>query len=110
MAAPERGDLVWLDFNPQAGHEQAGRRPALVLTPRGYHQRYAVRGGLPDHQPGEGVSVRGAAAGGAGDRWRRAGGSGQELDRHVRRIEVAGRAPDSVVEQVNVKLRALLAG
>ena len=44
MAAPERGDLVWLTFTPQAGHEQAGRRPALVLSPRAYHQRtpYAV--------------------------------------------------------------------
>jgi mRNA interferase MazF len=34
----------------------------------------------------------------------------KSVDRHVRRIEVAGRAPDSVVEQVNVKLRALLTG
>jgi len=34
---PERGDVVWLDFNPQAGHEQAGRRPALVLSPRSYN-------------------------------------------------------------------------
>ena len=30
--APLRGDAVWIDFNPQAGHEQAGRRPAIVLT------------------------------------------------------------------------------
>jgi mRNA interferase MazF len=29
---PDRGDIVWLDFNPQSGHEQAGRRPALVLS------------------------------------------------------------------------------
>lgn len=36
---PERGDLIWLDFDPQAGHEQAGRRPALVLSPKSYHQR-----------------------------------------------------------------------
>ena len=34
---PERGDLVWLAFSPQAGHEQAGRRPALVLSPRAYN-------------------------------------------------------------------------
>ena len=34
----------------------------------------------------------------------------KSVDRHVRRIEVAGRVPDSVVEQVNVKLRALLTG
>ncbi|HZO51765.1 MAG TPA: endoribonuclease MazF [Bryobacteraceae bacterium] len=41
MAAfvPERGDLIWLTFDPQAGHEQAGRRPALVLSPRAYNQK-----------------------------------------------------------------------
>ncbi|MFX9532949.1 type II toxin-antitoxin system PemK/MazF family toxin, partial [Acinetobacter baumannii] len=36
---PDRGDLVWIDFTPQAGHEQAGRRPGLVLSPRAYHNR-----------------------------------------------------------------------
>lgn len=37
MMLPDRGDLVWIDFTPQAGHEQAGRRPALVLSPQTYH-------------------------------------------------------------------------
>jgi mRNA interferase MazF len=36
---PERGDLIWLTFDPQAGHEQAGRRPGLVLSPSRYNQR-----------------------------------------------------------------------
>ena len=36
---PDRGDIVWLNFSPQAGHEQAGRRPALVLSPRSYNDR-----------------------------------------------------------------------
>jgi mRNA interferase MazF len=36
---PERGDLVWLTFDPQAGHEQAGRRPAVVLSPSAYNGR-----------------------------------------------------------------------
>ena len=36
---PDRGDLVWLDFDPQAGHEQARRRPVLVLSPRAYNAR-----------------------------------------------------------------------
>jgi mRNA interferase MazF len=34
---PERGDFVWLDFTPQAGTEQAGRRPALILSPRDFN-------------------------------------------------------------------------
>ena len=39
---PERGDLVWLTFNPQAGHEQAGRRPAAVLSPKAYNGRVGL--------------------------------------------------------------------
>ena len=36
---PERADVVWLDFEPQAGREQAGRRPALVISPKIYNQK-----------------------------------------------------------------------
>ncbi len=36
---PDRGDVIWLDLFPQAGHEQAGRRPVLVLSPKFYNQR-----------------------------------------------------------------------
>ena len=36
---PEAGDVVWLEFDPQAGREQAGRRPAVVLTPEGYNKK-----------------------------------------------------------------------
>src|SRR4051794_2575981 len=36
---PDRGDAVWINFNPQAGHEQAGRRPALVLSPAAYNRK-----------------------------------------------------------------------
>lgn len=36
---PERGDIVWLSFDPHTGHEQAGRRPALVLSPVHYNAR-----------------------------------------------------------------------
>ena len=36
---PDRGDIVWLQFNPQVGHEQAGHRPALVLSPASYNRR-----------------------------------------------------------------------
>lgn len=40
--APERGDVVWLQFNPQAGSEQAGHRPALVISPKSYNQRVGL--------------------------------------------------------------------
>jgi mRNA interferase MazF len=37
--APKQGEIVWIDFDPQSGHEQAGRRPALVLSATSYNQR-----------------------------------------------------------------------
>jgi len=45
--AVQRGDLVWVDFTPQAGHEQAGRRPALVLSPEGYNRRTGLAVACP---------------------------------------------------------------
>ena len=36
---PDAGDIVWLNFTPQAGHEQAGHRPALVISPKAYNQK-----------------------------------------------------------------------
>jgi mRNA interferase MazF len=39
---PDRGDIVWINYNPQAGHEQAGRRPALVLTPAAYNGKVGL--------------------------------------------------------------------
>jgi mRNA interferase MazF len=40
--APERGDLIWLDFTPQAGHEQAGRRPAAAISSRQYNRKVGL--------------------------------------------------------------------
>ena len=39
---PARGDIIWINFSPQAGHEQAGHRPALVVSPRDYNERSSV--------------------------------------------------------------------
>lgn len=39
---PDRGDLVWLTFSPQSGHEQSGRRPAVVLSPASYNGRVGL--------------------------------------------------------------------
>ena len=67
---PDTGDLVWLSFTPQVGREQAGRRPALVLSPRSYNAKvglclacpvtqhakgYAFEVRLPDGLPVQGV-------------------------------------------------------
>jgi mRNA interferase MazF len=39
---PERGDIVWINLNSQAGHEQAGHRPALVLSPKAYNAKVGL--------------------------------------------------------------------
>jgi mRNA interferase MazF len=39
---PERGDVIWLDFQPQAGHEQGGRRPVVVLSPVSYNGKVGL--------------------------------------------------------------------
>jgi mRNA interferase MazF len=40
--APRRGDVVWITLNPRSGHEQAGRRPAVVLSPESYNARVGL--------------------------------------------------------------------
>ncbi|HYE50446.1 MAG TPA: type II toxin-antitoxin system PemK/MazF family toxin [Azospirillaceae bacterium] len=104
----DRGHLVWIDFDPQAGSEQAGRRPALVLSPGGYHERtrlavvcpitskakgfpFEVR--LPDGLPIAGVVLADHV---------------KSVDRSARHLEVVGQAPPSVVEEVQAKLAPLL--
>lgn len=39
---PERGDIVWLNFNPQSGHEQMGKRPAIVVSPKNYNSKTSL--------------------------------------------------------------------
>jgi mRNA interferase MazF len=107
-AAPERGEVVWLSFSPQAGREQAGRRPVLVLTPSQFNSRVGLAFVCPVTSQVKGypfeVSLRGVA-----------GVSGvvlvdqlRSLDWRTRRAEPAGRAPVSVMTEVVAKLRPLL--
>jgi mRNA interferase MazF len=44
---PDTGDIVWLSFDPQAGHEQAGHRPALVLSPAAYNEKTGLMACCP---------------------------------------------------------------
>lgn len=108
MAAPDRGDLVWLDFTPHAGHEQASRRPALVLSPRAYHQKTPlalvcpitsrVRGYPFEVLLPSGLPISGAIL----------ADQIKSVDRNARRIEPAGRVPGAVVDEVVSKLGPLL--
>jgi len=62
---PKQGDVVWLDFNPQFGHEQAGRRPALVISPESYNAKIGLMLCCPITNQAKGypfeVVVRGTA-------------------------------------------------
>jgi len=39
---PDRGDLIWIELNPQAGHEQSGHRPFLVISPKAYNEKVGL--------------------------------------------------------------------
>jgi mRNA interferase MazF len=106
---PNRGDVVWLAFTPQAGREQAGRRPAVVLTPARYNDKaglaiccpvtshakgYPFEVELPKDSPVTGVILADQV---------------KSLDWRARGAALACRVPDGVLEEVLLKLGALLA-
>ncbi len=105
---PERGDAVWLDFTPQMGREQAGRRPALVLSPSAYNGRvglaiicpitsqvkgYPFEVPLPDGGALHGVVLSDQA---------------RSLDWRSRQAALITTLPDDVTDRVIAKLAALV--
>jgi mRNA interferase MazF len=105
---PDRGDILWLTFDPQAGHEQAGRRPALVLSPAAYNRRaklalvcpitnqakgYPFEVPLPVGLPMIGVILADHL---------------KSADWAVRRAEFVAKAPADILADVIAKLRPLL--
>ncbi|KYQ86771.1 mRNA-degrading endonuclease [Thermoactinomyces sp. AS95] len=97
MAVPDRGDLVYVSFHPQAGHEQAGRRPAIVLSPQSFNavtkfavvcpitrkeKGYPFEVKLPDGLPIQGVILADQV---------------KSLDWQARQFTNKGRAPENVV-------------
>ena len=105
---PDRGDLVWLSFSPQSGHEQAGRRPAICLSPKEYNSKtslgifcpitskvkgYPFEVKLPKDLPIEGVILA--------DQIR-------SLDWKARKAEFIAKVPNEVLEEVLNLIRLLL--
>lgn len=105
---PGRGDVVWLSFTPQAGHEQAGRRPALVVSPRSYNEKsslallcpitsrvkgYPFEVALPADGPVTGVVLADQV---------------KSLDWRARGARLASQAPPRVVGETLEKLAVLL--
>ncbi len=105
---PDRGDVVWLSFNPQAGHEHSGRRPALVLSPSAYNEKvglaifcpitnqvkkYPFEVAIPEGFKATGVILSDQV---------------KNLDWRIRKTEFICRIPDEVTEMVMKKLHTLL--
>jgi mRNA interferase MazF len=105
---PRRGDLVWITLIPQAGHEQAGRRPAVVLSPDAYNgkvglalfcpvtsqvKNYPWEVRLPDGLPIAGVALSDQI---------------KSLDWRARSAEKICALPDGTIAEILGKLSALL--
>lgn len=108
MALPDRGSLVWLDFTPHAGSEQAGRRPGIVLTTRAYHERsrLAVVCPITSREKGWPMEVKlppGLPVSGVVlvDHVR-------SVDRAARAMEIVGAAPKELLDEIDARLAPLL--
>ena len=104
---PDAGHVVWLLFDPQAGHEQAGRRPALVVSPARYNAKTGLMvccplttqiKGYPFEVP---VTVAGQHSAVLSDQVK-------SLDWKVRQAKKKGTVPADVMLHVRAKMKALL--
>ena len=105
---PERGDAVWLNFNPQIGYEQMGRRPALVLSPSSYNRKVRLAlfcpitsqvKGYPFEVPiPKGEKVSGVVL----------SDQVKSLDWQRRNIDFIAKLPAQTVADVVAKLKTLL--
>ena len=107
---PERGDAVWITLDPQAGHEQAGRRPALVLSPSAYNGRVGLALFCPITSQVKGypfavpLPVGSPVSGVVG------ADQVKSLDWRARKAARIGAVSEEVVAQVLQRLQTLLAG
>lgn len=106
--APDTGDLVWISMSPQAGHEQAGRRPALVLSPRVYNAKAGLLLTAPVTAKAKGYPFEVALPGGNEISGVVLADQVRSLDWRARRAEIAGHVPPAVLNEAREKLRALL--
>lgn len=105
---PRRGDVVWITMNPQAGHEQAGRRPAVVLSPAMYNEKaglailcpvtsqikgYPFEVSLPSGLPVSGAILADQV---------------KSLDWHARNAEMICTLPSKTMSEILHKLGLLL--
>jgi mRNA interferase MazF len=105
---PDRGDVVWLNFNPQRGHEQAGRRPAVVLSPQSYNQKVGLGIFCPITNQQKGYPFEVEIPAGLGVTGVILSDQVKNLDWRVRQAEYLASLPEMVFSEVLQKLRTLL--
>lgn len=106
---PERGDLVWLTFSPQAGHEQAGRRPALVLSPKSYNGKTGLFLVCPITSQVKGYPFEVVIPSGNAVQGVILSDQKRNLDWRARQAEWAGTLQAEVIETVLERIEILLA-
>jgi mRNA interferase MazF len=105
---PDRGDIVWINMQPQAGHEQSGRRPAAVLSPKSYNGKvglallcpitsqikgYPFEVMIPSELKVKGVILSDQV---------------KSLDWKIRNAEFCDKLPKDVISEIIKKLETLL--
>jgi mRNA interferase MazF len=110
VRTPDRGDLVWIDFNPQSGREQAGRRPALVLTPSAYNRKVGLTIFCPVTSQAKGYPFETELPPGLRIQGVVLADHARSLDWRARRAKFICAAPTEVVDDVVAKVQALISG
>ena len=105
---PDRGDLVWITLNPVAGHEQAGRRPALVLSPKSYNRKSGLCVICPATRQRKGYAFEVASIGPDGVESIVLADHLRNVDWKARRAKKMYRVADKVLATVVAQLEALI--
>ena len=105
---PERGDAVRINFNPQAGHEQAGRRPALVISPAAYNGKVGLALLCPITNQIKGYPFEVNLPTGLAVTGTILSDQVKSLDWQARKVDFICKLPEDVVEEVLAKVRTLL--
>lgn len=105
---PQTGDFIWLTFDPQAGREQAGRRPALVLSPGTYNSKSGLALVCPITNQAKGYPFEVAVPASHGTTGVVLADHVKSVDWKARRAEKIGRCPSEAVDEVRARLAPLL--
>ena len=105
---PDSGDIVWLNFNPVSGHEQKGKRPALVITPLAYNRASGLCFVLPVTSKEKGYPFEVSLPEGTKITGVVLVDQGRTVDWKARKAEKIESLPVETVKRVKVLLKTLL--